>query len=256
MGVKIGSARIDENGNARGGKAGDQRGGEVATQKWYLHTQGRWRVFRAKSEDVREAIARNMQAACDNNNIGYDQDQRDTLYKAAKPLGFDCARVTDPVETDCSALVRVCCAFAGIDPGNIRTWSEPSMLMATGAFVEMQGAKYQTKAAYLMRGDILCTPSSGHTVVVLSNGDKAGDTPAEENTEVEMMMLVKRGSTGPQVKTLQRLLNAVCGAELDVDGEYGPATEQAVRSYQISRALDNDGQCGAKTWAQLLTKEA
>lgn len=30
MSVKIGSARIDENGRARGGKAGDQTGKEVA----------------------------------------------------------------------------------------------------------------------------------------------------------------------------------------------------------------------------------
>lgn len=254
MAVKIGSARIDENGQARGGKAGDQRGGEVATQKWYLHTQGKWRVFRAKAAEARERIAWDMQAACDNNQIGYDQDQRDTLYKAAKPLGYDCSKVTEPVETDCSALVRVCCAYAGIDVGNIRTWSEPGMLLATGAFVEMQGAKYQTQAAYLMRGDILCTPSSGHTVVVLSDGDKAGEAPAEE-MEADIMGLIKRGSKGAEVKTLQRLLNAVCGAGLEVDGDYGPATEKAVRAYQTSRALDNDGQCGSKTWNQILTKE-
>ena len=46
MAVKIGSARIDENGNARGGKAGDQTGKEVSTQNWYKHSKG-WRVFRA-----------------------------------------------------------------------------------------------------------------------------------------------------------------------------------------------------------------
>ena len=35
MAVKVGSARIDENGKAHGGKAGDQTGKEVSTQNWY-----------------------------------------------------------------------------------------------------------------------------------------------------------------------------------------------------------------------------
>lgn len=107
MAVTIGSARIDENGNAHGGRAGDQSGKEVSTQAWYRHSKG-WRVLRCTDEERAEKIARAMQAACDNANIGYDQYQRDTLYNAAKPLGFDPARVDTPCETDCSALVRVC----------------------------------------------------------------------------------------------------------------------------------------------------
>ena len=34
MAVKVGSARIDEYGKARGGQAGDQTGKEVSTQNW------------------------------------------------------------------------------------------------------------------------------------------------------------------------------------------------------------------------------
>ena len=55
MAVKIGSARIDENGKAHGGQAGDQTGKEVSTQNWYLHSKG-WRVFRAKNPSVAEKI--------------------------------------------------------------------------------------------------------------------------------------------------------------------------------------------------------
>ena len=40
MSVKIGSARIDEHGQAHGGAAGDQTGKEVSTQSWYAHTKG------------------------------------------------------------------------------------------------------------------------------------------------------------------------------------------------------------------------
>ena len=63
MAVKVGSARIDENGKAHGGQAGDQTGKEVSTQSWYLHSKG-WRVFRAKNPSVAEKIAQCMERAC------------------------------------------------------------------------------------------------------------------------------------------------------------------------------------------------
>ena len=174
MSVKIGSARIDENGNARGGRAGDQNGREVSTQSWYKHSKG-WRVFRAKDPAVAEKIARDMQWACDNSHIGYDQGQRLTLYDVSKPLGFNCNKVRQNCETDCSALVRVCCAYAGVMLPNFRTPTEPAALLDSGDFVELKGSKYTDSDKYLKRGDILCTRTQGHTVVVLSNGSRAGD---------------------------------------------------------------------------------
>ena len=110
MSVNVGSARIDENGNAHGGAAGDQTGKELSTQAWYKHSKG-WRVLRAKDAEVAEKIALCMEGACANSNIGYDQYQRDTLYKAAQNVGFDCGAVQEKCETDCSALVRVCVAY-------------------------------------------------------------------------------------------------------------------------------------------------
>ena len=47
MAVKVGSARIDENGRAHGGKAGNQTGKELSVQNWYRHFKG-WRVLSAK----------------------------------------------------------------------------------------------------------------------------------------------------------------------------------------------------------------
>ena len=38
--IKIGSARIDENGKTHDGKAEDQTGKEVAIQAWYKHSKG------------------------------------------------------------------------------------------------------------------------------------------------------------------------------------------------------------------------
>lgn len=172
--VMVGSARIDENGKARGGKAGDQTGREVSTQAWYKHEKG-WVVLRPLSRAAGKKVAQDMLAACANANIGYDQGQRLTLYTEARNYGFDCARITKPVETDCSALVRVCLAFAGIMVPNFTTATEASTLMASGKFAKLTDKKYTDRSDYLRAGDVLVTRTQGHTVVVLNDGLLGGD---------------------------------------------------------------------------------
>lgn len=185
MSVKLASASIDENGKAIGGKAGDQTGREVKVQNYYDHSKG-WRVFRPIDKDTAEKIAYDAEAAALNNKIGYDQGQRQTLYNAAEKVGFDCAKVTMPCETDCSALVRVCLAYAGINvPTGFRTSNEGTYLLNSGRFIELTQAKYRIGGEYLRRGDILCTKTQGHTVVVISNG-KNGEAPLELPQYVEV----------------------------------------------------------------------
>lgn len=246
MSVKIGSARIDENGNAKGGKAGDQTGKEVSTQNWYKHAKS-WRVFRAKNPAVAEKIAQDMQWACDNKHIGYDQSQRLSLYDVAKPLGFNCKLVKTNCETDCSALVRVCCAYAGVMLPNFRTPTEPAALLDSGAFEELKGSKYTDTDKYLKRGDILVTRSQGHTVVVLSNGSKAGrDDPAGAS--------LRRGDEGPEVKAMQELLlkwDPGCLPEYGADGDFGGETEKAVKAFQKAEGMAATGVYDAVTERKL-----
>lgn len=233
--VKLGSARIDENGHATGGKAGDQTGKEVSTQNWYKHSKG-WRVFRAKNSGVAEKIAWDMQAACDNPKIGYDQSQRDTLYTVAKLVGFNCAKVSAACETDCSALVRVCCAYAGVMLPNIRTTNEPKALLDSGDFVELTGAKYTDSPDYLRRGDILCTKTQGHTVVVLSSGSKAEVAPVAQG--------LSRGDHGTAVTAMQEVLlawDATCLPKYGADGDFGGETEAALKAFQASEGLPVTG---------------
>lgn len=177
MSVYIGSARKDERGQYHGGKAGDQTGIEVSTQEWYAHGKT-WVLLRAKSATAREKIAKAMESACANPYIGYDQWDRNTLWKAAAKVGYDTAKVDTPVETDCSGLVRVCCAYAGIVMSDFNTTTEANRLMATGEFEKYTDAKYTQSPDYLLRGDILVTATKGHTVVVLSDGDKTKPAPA------------------------------------------------------------------------------
>lgn len=188
MTVYIGAARIDENGKARGGKAGNQNGREVSQYQWSKHSKG-WIVLRPISREIGREIAYDMRAACENPCIGYDQGERLTLYNAARLVDFDCARVKKNVETDCSALVRVCCAYAGIMVSDFNTSNEASTLMASGYFVKLTDDKYTKQSDYLREGDILVTKTKGHTAVVLNDGLLGGtdedDDKAVEDNKIE-----------------------------------------------------------------------
>ena len=59
------------------------------------------------------------------------------------------------------------------------------------------------------------------------------------------MTVLKKGSKGESVKTLQEFL------KLTTDGIFGPKTESAVKSYQKKNGLVADGVVGPKTWAHM-----
>lgn len=161
MALIIGSARIDENGNISGGKAGDNNGKEVSTQSFYVHSKG-WNVLRAKNSAHADKLALAMATACANDNIGYDQNQREGVVK----YGINS---TVKTEADCSSLVRACITFAtGKDVGNFTTYNEKSILTNSGLF-DFVG-KY-TDSMKLRNGDILVTCSKGHTAIVVSGGE-------------------------------------------------------------------------------------
>lgn len=254
MAVYVGSARIDENGKAYSGKAGDQTGKEVSKQKFYVHSKG-WRVFRAKDRNAALKIAEAMEAACANKYIGYDQWQRNTLYTQAEKYGFDISKVKTDCETDCSALVRVCCAWAGIMgiPAEFRTGNMPRYLLGTGDFIELKGSKYTGQSTYLGKGDILVTKTSGHTVVVLDDGPKYEEVKEEKPAQLGDRIL-KNGSEGEDVKVLQEYLITL-GYDLGkwgADGDYGDATELAVMRFQRDNGLDDDGDYGPITHKKLM----
>ena len=252
MAVRVGSARIDERGRTSGGRAGDQTGNEVSTQAWYPHSKG-WRVIRPISVGDAAMIATCMENACKNNHVGYDQGQRNTLHNAAKKVGFDVDEVVYDVETDCSALVRVCCAFAGITVGDFNTSSEANALLKTDLFVEKSDSKYTKSSDYLKRGDILVTKSKGHTVIVLDNGPKAETSPEPTPDYTLGSRILRNGMEGKDVRELQTMLIQAgysCGS-YGVDGEFGDATELAVISFQRDHKCEADGEVGPETLAAL-----
>ena len=63
--------------------------------------------------------------------------------------------------------------------------------------------------------------------------------------------MLRRGSTGTRVRTLQENLNRVIGAGLDVDGDFGPRTEAALRTFQERLHVDVDGEFGPQSAAAM-----
>lgn len=172
--LKVGSARIDENGNTSGGEAGDQTGKEVCTQTMYTHSKG-WYVHRPKKVSYATKIAAAMQTACDNPNIGYDQGNRLGIIKYG-------TSTTTKTECDCSSLVRQCVIEAtGTDPGNFTTANESTKLAATGLFEDKFSYVSQSKTP-LYNGDILVTKTKGHTVIVVSGNPRSSSSSSSSSS--------------------------------------------------------------------------
>lgn len=249
MAVLIGHSSIDERGKASGGVAGDGTGREVCTRNWY---NGSWHtVLRCKDEDKAEIMAQACEAGCANQNIGYDQGQRNTLRKAAKAANFDLSKV-GKCECDCSSFMAVCAECAGVDVPYVyenapTTHSMVSAFKSTGEFDVLTEVKYLTSDKYLRRGDILV--KSGHTVMALQDGEYG----REQLVSIKVPVLKKK-CKGAAVRALQAVLNASgfnCG---EPDGSFGPNTDAAVRKFQKAKGLKVDGSVGEATWTALLNE--
>jgi cell wall-associated NlpC family hydrolase len=87
-------------------------------------------------------------------------------------------------------------------------------------------------------------------------GSQAKAEGVKDTVTVELSVL-RKGSKGDEVKTLQRLLNAFGykgsnGKQLSIDGDFGSNTFYALKSFQKARNLTQDGICGKNSWNAML----
>jgi peptidoglycan hydrolase-like protein with peptidoglycan-binding domain len=66
-----------------------------------------------------------------------------------------------------------------------------------------------------------------------------------------LVSTLRQGSTGAALQALQVQL-VKHGSSLSTDGDFGPATDSAVRSFQSAHGLSADGVVGPATWQELL----
>ena len=250
MAVKIGHASIDENKNIKGGASGDQTGGEVCTRNWYNKP---WEfVLRPKSATLAEKSATACEVACDNPNIGYDQNQRNTLHTQATKVDFDLSKITVPCECDCSSLMHVCALAGGANisygSNGAATSTMKSRFTANGDYEVLTDKKYLSSDKYLKRGDILVKAGS-HTVMALEDGVNASSSTPNTSTNTSTqkvsdskMPTIRNGSVGKAVRIWQIIVG------VSVDGAFGAKTKAATIAFQKAHGLEQDGIVGKNTW--------
>lgn len=77
---------------------------------------------------------------------------------------------------------------------------------------------------------------------------------SKEEEDLYSFSTVKKGSKNNTVKIMQAALNVRNSAGLEVDGYFGPVTDERLRSFQKKKGLVVDGICGPITWGKLLGK--
>lgn len=245
--MRIGHASIDENNKAKNGRDGDQTGKEVCIRTYY---DKNWDyILRPKSKDIAEKSAKACEAMCINDHIGYDQNDRNKLIKDLEALNWQYMNLNKDTECDCSSFMTACALCAGVKinyKGNApHTRTMRTRFKESGAYDVIQFIS--PKHNNLKRGDILLKEGN-HTVMSLDN--------YETTTTISpsVMPVLKEGSHGEWVKIAQGRL-VVKGYPLDVDGIYGPKTEEVVKQFQRDHQTDYhlaiDGIIGKNTWTAL-----
>lgn len=112
------------------------------------------------------------------------------------------------------------------------------------------------------RNGMIFDVKDGETILPAEDAEKPGENapnkpsePADDKTDTDSLPTLRKGDKGDAVKHLQTLL-LERGYDLGkwgADGEFGNATEKAVKQFQKDWGLVEDGIAGKKTWAMLLS---
>ena len=95
---------------------------------------------------------------------------------------------------------------------------------------------------------LTATAAAGMTTVALTRADNAADTA---QTAVVETAVLRQGSTGGEVKEVQRRLKQWGYYSGSVDGIFGSGTRKAVIAFQKKNGLTADGVVGKATYAAL-----
>lgn len=217
MAVLIGHASISEKGTINGAK-GDSTGKEVCTRTWYSKPWDFMAIH--PNASVREKIASTCEDGCANNNIGYGQGDRNTLYTQAKSKNYDLSKITTKCNCDCSSFMNVCCVAAGVGSYGSNGWTTSTMKsnLKNAGFVIITDSTYLKSANYCVRGAIY-VKSNSHTVCGLSNGSNYKKTLSKMGSasDVSNGSSISSGTSSSSKLTLK------------VDGKWGTSTTKRLQ---------------------------
>lgn len=145
------------------------------------------------------------------------------------------------------AAVYICsewCKMFGVMPDDIRCHAELHRLGVASNHADVghwwgkKGTSWEPYTMDSLRADVK---------KIL---DENGYITSIENVPVSQLPTLRRGNVGTPVTMLQNWLNAA-GQGVKPDGQFGPSTEKAVKSFQKSHGLSADGVVGRLTWQAL-----
>jgi len=180
--MKLVHSSISENGNAGWdgkAKAGDQTGKEVCVRSWYSKP---WDIMlRYPDKSIATKAAAAAVKLANSNLVGYDQSERNTLYKALKAVNFDVdayIKTGKKTESDCSSFVYA--VFACFIPGmrsdnNAPVTSTMRNLYKKWGFELFTGSEY-LNGNNLINGDIL-VKENAHTAMATTEPVTMIDIP-------------------------------------------------------------------------------
>lgn len=136
-----------------------------------------------------------------------------------------------------------------------------AVIMVVGNTVHtIEGNSNDMVMEHMYSLDNPCIAGYGRPCWELYSEDEAEDPGPEEDVwetcsvQLELPIL-KMGDLSWHVALMQLILYGrgfSCGSA-GADGDFGPATDSALRTYQSANGLEPDGICESKTWEKLLT---
>ena len=150
--------------------------------------------------------------------------------------------------------------------GRCKSVSSDFSSVAIGEFLWMKGHC----GIYIGNGKVVeSTPKWNNGVQITSLSARSwlkhGKLPYVEYSKSEEVKdtvtielpVLRQGSKGDEVKTLQRLLKALGykgsdKKQLAIDGDFGQNTDYALKAYQNAKGLTVDGVCGKHSWTAIL----
>ncbi len=149
-------------------------------------------------------------------------------------------------------LAREGVTLENVTNARVRSWYEPSgRLNAPGLGNTEAGVRADQSRRMNAIADVL--KARGLLDGAPATSDFSNPAPAAA-AGFAGADLLRKGSTGPDVARLQEFLNARgASPAISVDGDFGENTERAVRAFQRSQRLAEDGVVGPGTRAALST---
>lgn len=161
----------------------------------------------------------------------------------------------------CPTMADLFALNANPKVGDIVIFKHNGVFTHTGIVIKVSGDQFWTVEGNTSGGSTIIANGGGVCKKTYFNSNLPGTkfiTPdyskmqeikneGNDTSSISASSILKMGSNGSAVKTLQKNLNTLIKAKLTVDGEFGTATYNAVIKFQTKYKLTADGIVGENT---------